>query len=475
MCWLLLFAVFAWAGSHHSVSSDPRAFTWAYTLAYPAYLFLAWAAVSSRGCHAGRGVLWLALCIVVRVPLLGVEPSDDAFRYVWEGRVQREGFNPYLVAPDDPALVNLRDANWERINHPDYPAIYPPVAQLEFRVLAGCFPTVAAIKYVHACWDVLALLVIAACLRRLSLPIERIVLYGACPLILSAFAVEGHLDAMMIFFLSTAWLARLYDRRIVCGVALGVSLSVKLFPIVLLPWLASGWFRGRRASTVDTHLDECAPQSSPDSREVSAPRCSSVPSGGGDDSSARNHVARNQPDRRDALVVLPAAILVFAVSYLPFIDAGRSLLESLRRFTATGTFFSAPEHLSGLSYGDARMKPVAVLLLALLLLAGLTVRRSFASNAVWAGTCFLLVSPIFHYWYAAILFMFFPVYPVFGWLVAAGVLGWYFDAFLASRETGQWIMPVWLPYLFWWLLVAATLLRVAYARTRGGSIGRRAT
>ena len=63
--------------------------------------------------------------------------SDDVYRYVWDGRVQLEGVHPYRYAPVDPALGTLRDAHvFPRINHPEVPTIYPPLAQSLFAGLA---------------------------------------------------------------------------------------------------------------------------------------------------------------------------------------------------------------------------------------------------------------------------------------------------------------------------------------------------
>ena len=60
--------------------------------------------------------------------------SDDAYRYVWDGRVQAAGINPYRYAPADPALAELRDdAIFPKINRAEYAVtIYPPVAQMFF-------------------------------------------------------------------------------------------------------------------------------------------------------------------------------------------------------------------------------------------------------------------------------------------------------------------------------------------------------
>src|ERR1700678_1718379 len=51
----------------------------------------------------------LALAALWRVPFLMMPPGsdDDIHRYLWDGRVQRLGYNPYDVIPADPALAGL--------------------------------------------------------------------------------------------------------------------------------------------------------------------------------------------------------------------------------------------------------------------------------------------------------------------------------------------------------------------------------
>ncbi|MDH3818941.1 MAG: DUF4919 domain-containing protein, partial [Myxococcales bacterium] len=58
--------------------------------------------------------------------------SDDLYRYLWEGRLWLEGFNPYRLSPDDPGLAQLRDDLWVRINNKPLATIYPPLSQLIF-------------------------------------------------------------------------------------------------------------------------------------------------------------------------------------------------------------------------------------------------------------------------------------------------------------------------------------------------------
>src|SRR5262249_16471083 len=75
--------------------------------------------------------LWLilGLAIVLRAYVLLFDPllSSDIYRYVWDGRVQAAGINPYRYVPADQALAFLRDgAIFPHINRADTAVtIYP--------------------------------------------------------------------------------------------------------------------------------------------------------------------------------------------------------------------------------------------------------------------------------------------------------------------------------------------------------------
>ena len=63
-------------------------------------------------------------------------PDDDVHRYVWDGRVQRLGYNPYDLIPADPALAGLHTSETRGLNNPEVPSPYPAGAQLFFRAVA---------------------------------------------------------------------------------------------------------------------------------------------------------------------------------------------------------------------------------------------------------------------------------------------------------------------------------------------------
>ena len=77
--------------------------------------------------------------LVAAPPLL----SNDINRYVWEGRVQVHGGNPYRWGdrPESPRWLPLRDAVYEGLNHKDYTAVYPPLFVLATRGGRGASTT----------------------------------------------------------------------------------------------------------------------------------------------------------------------------------------------------------------------------------------------------------------------------------------------------------------------------------------------
>src|SRR6185369_9777109 len=99
------------------------------------YLIAAWLIVRNRG---GRGTVVLVLIFagLFRLSILFAPPylSDDIYRYVWDGRVQAAGINPYRYIPAAPELAHLRDnVIYPKINRRDWAhTIYPPSAQAVF-------------------------------------------------------------------------------------------------------------------------------------------------------------------------------------------------------------------------------------------------------------------------------------------------------------------------------------------------------
>lgn len=185
--------------------------------------------------------LVLVVAVALRIPPLLAPPflSSDVYRYVWDGRVQDAGINPYRYVPADPALATLRDtAIYPHVNRAGTArTIYPPAAQLVFRAVAALSPTVLAMKLamvgfeVLACWAMLRLLALA------RLPRAQVLIYAWNPLAVWAFAGNGHVDAMAIGLLGLALLAAAARRDTWTGIALGAAVLVKFLPAAIAPAL----------------------------------------------------------------------------------------------------------------------------------------------------------------------------------------------------------------------------------------------
>ncbi len=169
--------------------------------------------------------------------------SSDVYRYVWDGRVQAAGINPYAYVPMDPALAGLRDAAiLPNINRLDYArTIYPPAAQMVFRAAHALGDSVPATKAALLLLEAAGMLAIWRVLARAGLPAARLLIYAWNPLAIWSVAADGHVDGAAIGFLGLALLGCLAGRRAVTGVLLAASILTKLLPLAVAPALWRRW------------------------------------------------------------------------------------------------------------------------------------------------------------------------------------------------------------------------------------------
>ena len=177
--------------------------------------------------------------------------STDLYRYVWDGRVQAAGINPYRYVPSDPALAPLRDPpaeGWHaelvfpNINRAETAkTIYPPAAQGLFALMGLAGPGVWAVKGVMLGFDLVAMGAGLALLRRAGRPLAWIVVWAWCPLVIWEFAGSGHIDAAAAGVSGLALAAAARGRPGWAGAALGVAVLLKLLPAALFPAVWRRW------------------------------------------------------------------------------------------------------------------------------------------------------------------------------------------------------------------------------------------
>src|SRR5580693_4215183 len=113
-------------------------------------------------------VIGLVLAAVWHIEFLRVPPGpdDDVHRYVWDGRLQRLGYNPYIVVPSDPAAKGMHTPETRNLNNPDLPSPYPAGAQLFFRAVTAIQASTFALKVAFVVCELAIILLLLDLLRR---------------------------------------------------------------------------------------------------------------------------------------------------------------------------------------------------------------------------------------------------------------------------------------------------------------------
>ena len=192
------------------------------------------------------GIWFWSIAILTRLLLLPMYPGDDIWRYLWEGYIQNLGFSPYQLPPNAPELIPYRTDWWSLMNHPDTSAIYPPVAQLGFRVLAAVSPSVLLFKLAF----VIADLGVCWLLSR-TWGYQKTLLYAWNPLVIYSFAGGGHYDSWFILPLVAGWLAFDNHRWVKSAFLIGLSVAIKWMSLPILAFLA---WRGKLKQTAIVFL-----------------------------------------------------------------------------------------------------------------------------------------------------------------------------------------------------------------------------
>jgi len=182
-------------------------------------------------------VIGLALAALWHLPflLMPAGADDDVHRYVWDGRLQRLGYNPYIVVPNDPAFSTLHTDETRNLNNPEVPSPYPAGAQLFFRAVTAIHKSAFAFKVAFVLCELAIVPLLLAELRRLGQAEHWVLAYAWNPLLVICVTYSGHVDILgvLLLLLSAAALERRW--RTFAAIAFGLAVAVKFLPIVLAP------------------------------------------------------------------------------------------------------------------------------------------------------------------------------------------------------------------------------------------------
>ena len=212
-------------------------FTASLTLAGIAYLLAVREFLRRGGFPRRVVIIGLGLAAVWHIAFLRLPAGadDDIHRYVWDGRLQRLGYNPYLIVPSDPAVRDLHTLETRTLNNSDLPTLYPPGAELFFRAVTAIHESTFAMKIAFVLCDLAIVFVLLDLLHHSGRGAHLVLAYAWNPLLAIEVAGSGHIDIVgaLLLVISVATLARRW--RMIAAVTLGLAIAVKFLPIVLLP------------------------------------------------------------------------------------------------------------------------------------------------------------------------------------------------------------------------------------------------
>jgi alpha-1,6-mannosyltransferase len=338
------------------------------------------------------------LAIIFRLGLIAPDPavlSKDMYRYVWDGRVQQQGINPYRYPPGAAELEHLRDDRiFPNINRKADPTVYPAGAQVFFRlfyILAG--DSVTGYKGIMMFFDILTLLVLAALLQTWGVNVSRIIVYAWNPLVIFEIAYSGHLEGLTIFLMAAGVYLYAIHKKIPAIIFLALSASVKLYPALLLAALL------------------------------------------------------NPGDRIKGIIVFAATIILL---YLPFVGGGANIAGFLPVYLKN----PYESFNLGLKYLLMRLIPgldyylLSLLFIIALAIAGLVVflkekkdREVLRYAYILTGSMMILMPASLHPWYVILIIPFLVFYPSAAWLVFSCTVTLSYLKYVSPRG----IMPTWIP------------------------------
>ena len=359
----------------------------------------------------------LALSALWQFQFLRMPPGldDDIHRYVWDGRLQRLGYNPYIVVPSDPALANLHTAETRTLNNPEVPSPYPAGAQLFFRAVTSIHESTFALKVAFVVCDFAIALLLLDFLRRTGRGEHWVLAYAWHPLLAIEVAGSGHVDIVGVLLLLVSAASLLRRWRAVAAVSFGLAIAVKFLPIVLVPLY---WKRVRI---------------------------------------------------RDATL----AAIVVGLLYVPFLNHGRIPMGSLgsyvQRFRFNDPVFATLERV-------AAPQVVAGLAALVGFLTAIWMRRKSAEGSAeafaWPMAASLFCAPVVYPWYLLWMLPFLrstSTVPILVWTLS--ILPTYYVWHL--RTVGRpWVVPDWIMILQFGTVAIAGVIIASRRFTRSAALQR---
>ncbi|MFA5805194.1 MAG: hypothetical protein WC879_11165 [Melioribacteraceae bacterium] len=331
----------------------------------------------------------VAVGILLRISFVSINPigSDDYYRYLWDGKVQSAGINPYLYSSNDPSLQNLHSETIPKfVNNPDMKTIYFPLSQWLFYAgysLSG--EAVWGYKLLLLIFELITLIALFLLLRIIKIPDKNILLYALCPLPIIQFSLDAHLDGFGLPLLILALFFHLDNKKILALIFLGLSFSIKPVGLLFLPIL---FFHEKR-------LPE-----------------------------------------RIKVVFIPAA--AFSVQFLPYIltsNPFEAFFIYAKHWTFNGIVFNI---IDSFIQNNQTARIICGILLVICLLPFIFNKMDLLHKYYYSVLLLLIFSPVVHPWYIAWLAILLPIIPRWSGIFYVGLSSLTVFTVLSYQLNGLW-------------------------------------
>jgi hypothetical protein len=218
-----------------------------YTASFITYIFAIFyisknAGTDEQDDNSSRAVLWaiIIFSLMFRLTLLPVAPSDDIYRYLWEGKLQLNGISPYSHPPEASSLEHLRDSFFSGINHKHLSTIYPPLTLMVFAAADYVSHSIMSMKVVFLIFDVLSIFILLKFLRVMGKEPHNVLTYAWSPLVLISFAARGHCDSLQIFLVILALYLCAIRKNLRTVFSIALAVMSKFIFVIIAPFLIPG-------------------------------------------------------------------------------------------------------------------------------------------------------------------------------------------------------------------------------------------
>jgi hypothetical protein len=309
------------------------------------------------------------------------------YRYLWEGKLQLNGINPYSHPPESSGLEHLRDKFFSGINHKHLSTIYPPLTLMAFAVADYISHSFISMKSLFLLFDVLSIFLLLRFLSVMGKKSVNVLIYAWSPLILINFAARGHCDSLQIFLVILALYLCAIRKNLRSVISIGLAAMSKFVFIIIAPFMILGLMPGKR------------------------------------------------------LKYVIALLSVIAILYLPYVGAGKGLFSTLFHF-GTQYHFNDSAHflIFCLSIGSPLVSKVITVIIfgsVLLLLYKKHLNTHFVEQdinrndsiiryAFLSIGAFLILAPTLHPWYLTWIVPFLCFNKNRAWLVLTGTIVFYY-------------------------------------------------